>query len=164
MPTTQTAPTLHLITGLPGAGKTTRARRVLAETGGVLLSPDDWLARLNISLVDYEFRFRLQDCLLSHAGDLLRAGVDVVIEFGSWSRAERETIRLVAVDAGAKTTLHFADAPVPELARRVRARGGSDAEALAELLETTWQNYERPTQEEIDGFDNFEGPTTAWLA
>src|SRR5262245_52176030 len=92
---------LYLVCGLPGAGKTTRSRQIVDSLSAVYLCADDWILRLGMSLVDYEFRFKLQDCMLAHAGTILRCGVSVVIEFGSWTREERETIRQVAVREGA---------------------------------------------------------------
>ena len=151
-------PTLFLVCGLPGAGKTTRARQLVETTNAVLLSPDEWIVGLGISLMDYEFRFKLQDVMLVHGGEILRSGANVVIEFGSWSREERENIRQTAVHQGAETELHFLDAPLDELARRVRARGGPDDEALAGLLVGTSHNFERPTEDEIAGFDRYVGP------
>ena len=128
----------------------------------MLLSPDEWIVGVGISLMDYEFRFKLQDVMLAHAGTILRAGASVVIEFGSWSREERENIRQVGVRQGATTELHFLDAPLDELARRVRARGGPDDEALASLLLGTSDGFERPTADEIALFDRYVGPDDLW--
>jgi predicted kinase len=154
---------LYLVCGLPGAGKTTRSQQVVDSVGAVHLSPDEWIVRLGISLIDYEFRIKLQDCMLEHAGRLLRCGVSVVIEFGSWHRAEREKIRQVAVREGATTELHFVDAPLDELVRRVRNRGGPEAEVLASkvLLESSGR-FERPLPEETSVFDRFFGPEDEW--
>ncbi len=126
------------------------------------LSPDEWIVALGVSLVDYGFRFRFQDRMLVHAGDILRCGTSVVVEFGSWSRAERESIRQVGVREGATTELHFVDGPLDELARRVRARGGPDAEALVtDVLLGSSPRFERPTADEIALFDRYVGPDAA---
>lgn len=154
-----TRPKLYLICGLPGAGKTTRAIAITKATGAVRLCPDEWLVAMGISLVDYPIRFRLQDQLIQHGEILLRAGVSVIVEFGSWSRDERERIRQIAVQTDATTELHFVDAPLPELARRVRERGGPDAQRLIEeVLLKFPEKFERPTAEETALYDRYFGP------
>src|SRR6187399_1307841 len=90
---------LFLVCGLPGAGKTTRSRQIVDSVGGLYLSADEWVLGLGMSLLDFEFRVKLQDCLLRHAGELLRSGVSVILEFGSWTRSEREAVRRVGVRA-----------------------------------------------------------------
>ena len=157
------AVTLYLVCGLPGAGKTTRAKAIVAATGAVHLCADEWVVGLGRSLVDFEFRIKLQDVLLAHAGTLLRSGSSVVIEFGSWHRQEREAIRRVAVAVGARAELHFLDAPLDELVRRVRQRGGPDAEVLASsVLMKDSEKFEKPTGDETTLFDRYVDPETPW--
>ena len=118
---------------------------------------------LGRSLVDYEFRARLQDCLLAHAAELLRRNLSVVIEFGSWHRHERDVIRQVAARENANSELHFLKAPLEELVRRVRARGGPEAEALASnVLLKDFTQFEEPSSEEIALFDRYVGPDDEW--
>ncbi|WP_437730532.1 AAA family ATPase [Sorangium sp. So ce1335] len=156
-------PRLYLVCGLPGSGKTTRSRAIASATGAIRLCPDEWLVDIGVSLVDYPFRFLLQGRMLRHAEELLRAGVAVIIEFGSWSRAEREDIRQVAVRAGASTELHFMDAPLEVLRQRVLARGGPDAEVLAnKVLMQDGGAFEPPSPEEARGYDRFVGPHDGW--
>jgi predicted kinase len=157
--------TLYLVCGLPGAGKTTRSQQIVDRLTAAHLCPDEWVTGLGLSLVDYEFRVKLQECLLAHAGKLLRCGLSVVIEFGSWSRAEREAIRQVATHEGATTELHFLDAPLEELVRRVRERGGPCADILAsKVLLQQSTRFERPTPDEIAGFGRYFGPDDEWPA
>lgn len=127
------------------------------------LAADEWVLGLGMSLVDFEFRVKLQDCLLAHAAKLLRAKVSVVVEFGSWSAEEREAIRQVAVREHAVAELHFLKASVEELVRRVRARGGPYAEALAcDVLLRDAAKFQEPLTDEIARFDRYLGPHDTW--
>ena len=158
------APRLYLVCGLPGAGKTTRSREIADRLRIVHLCADDWVVGLGVSLVDFAFRVKLQDRLLAHAADLLRCGVSVVIEFGSWSAEERERIRQTAVREGAATELHFLKVPQDELIRRIRARGGPAAEALVDLVLRDSAKFEEPTPEETSRFERYVGPSEVWSA
>jgi predicted kinase len=155
---------LYLVCGLPGAGKTTRSRLICESVRAVHLCADDWVIGLGKSLVDFDFRVTLQACLLSHAATILRAGVSVIIEFGSWHREERERIRQVGASAGAFVELHFLDAPLESLIQRVRARGGSEAESLVRVLANHSARFEHPSAQEASLFDRYVGPHDLWQA
>jgi len=128
----------------------------------VQLCADDWVLGLGVSLVDFAFRVKLQACLLAHAASLLRCGLSVIVEFGSWSAEERERIRQTAVREGAVTELHFLKVPREELVRRVRARGGSEAEALVNVVLQDAEKFEEPSRDEVSRFDRYVGPTDTW--
>lgn len=53
--------TLHLMCGMVGAGKMTRARQIEAATGAVRLSPDEWIARLIVDTNDWAEADRMRD-------------------------------------------------------------------------------------------------------
>ncbi len=115
-------PTLHLICGLPGAGKTTLAKALEARGGIIRLTPDEWMEALGYGLYDEAARERVETLQWTLAQRLLTAGVSVVLDNGFWSREERDRYRGGAVDAGAAFQLHFLDVPVDELKRRIAAR------------------------------------------
>lgn len=152
-------PSLYLVCGLPGAGKTARSKAIADATQAIRLCTDEWLEALGISLVDYPPRFRFEPHLVQHAAQLLRAGVSVAAEFATWSRAERDAIRDMARRQGAAVELHFVDAPLDELVRRVRERGGPHAAVLAdEILVRLGHRFERPTPDEAATYDRYVGP------
>lgn len=121
--------TLYLTCGLPCAGKTTLAREIEESRGAVRLTPDDWLTRLLgtdrvLGEID-ERRGAMESLLWDVAARLLSLGVDVVLDFGVWSRDEREEFRGRAAALGARSELHFVDAPLDVLIERVRARNAT---------------------------------------
>ena len=115
-------PTLYLLMGLPGSGKTTIGKRLERECPALLLSPDVWMARIVGDGYDAERRRAVQQLQLELADKVLRLGRDVVLEFGFFRHAERNEARQLASTAGAEAQLIFLDPPFEELVNRVEAR------------------------------------------
>jgi len=95
---TQQPPTaiLLLMVGLPGAGKTTRAKELAATHRALRLTPDHWMIPLfGDSMADGK-RWVLEGRLISVALQALRLGTSVVLDFGLWSRDERSALRWLA--------------------------------------------------------------------
>lgn len=149
--------TLHILTGLPGSGKSCYAEHLLAREHGEHVAMDHAVLERGLSLVDYQARFALQPEVEATIAPMLARGVSVVAEFGSWDRAERDRLRRLADGTGAETALHFLDVPVDICIERVLRRGGPDAQALADnVLRDSAHMYERPTEEEGAAYDRFE--------
>ncbi|TDD44867.1 ATP-binding protein [Nonomuraea terrae] len=148
---------LILICGLPGAGKTTLARRLAAERAAVRLCPDEWLAHLGLDPHDEAARDRLEKQLWRHARDLLRLGQTVILEYGFWARSEREELRLAARAMGAAVELHYLTAPLDELWRRVEARHGWGTVPITRaMLEQGAAIFEPPDDAELSRYDRPE--------
>ncbi len=142
---------LFVICGLPGSGKTTLARQLEAEHDARRFCPDEVLA----DLWDQDARAQLELAMWTEAQRLLAGGANVVIEFGSWAREERDVLREGARALGASVELRYLEVPLDELVRRVEIRNtqpGQTTITRAHLEE--WQDViEIPTAEELALFD-----------
>ena len=149
---------LVVITGLPGSGKTTLATQLATAMPAVRMSPDDWMMASGIDLWDASMRDRIEKFQLTLALDLLRGGQSVVIEWGVWTRAERDALRDTAQALGAPVELHHVTAPLDELWRRIAARdleGKWGARSIRrDELEEWAAGYEEPTAEELATYDS----------
>ena len=148
---------LILICGLPGAGKTTLATRLAQEVGAVRLSPDEWKFDLGIDFYDEEGRVRLEARLWRLAQELLALGQSVILENGFWAREERDELRLAARGLGVAVELHYLEAPVDELWRRLEARNEEARPGTAPIgrddLERWAQQFEAPDAAELALYD-----------
>ena len=128
--------TLHLMVGLPGSGKTTLARKLEAEHAALRLSVDEWHIRLfgndfdadtdDAQFAEHNARHDAIEALLwETAARVLVLGVDVILDFGFWTRAERDAFRAKARELGADFRIHFADASEGVLLARIKARNAA---------------------------------------
>jgi predicted kinase len=148
-----TQPVLHLTVGLPGAGKTTLARRIADELGILRLTPDDWMAPLFGHNDAAGRRDILEGRMIWVAHQVLASGSSVVLDFGCWSADERYAIRAVAKSAGARFELHYVE--VDDGVRRARAtlRWQQNPESTFAMTDSDHDRYaaqfEPPTDYEL---------------
>jgi predicted kinase len=60
----------------------------------------------------------------------LHLGIDVVLDYGFWSRAERDHVRKLVALSGAQALFYSVECPVEEAWRRVSARNQQDHRSL----------------------------------
>src|SRR5438876_996832 len=121
--------TLFLICGLPGAGKTTLARQLELSQPALRLSPDEWIAPLLADAADTAELDRLRSPVESLqwevAKRVLALGIDVVLEWGFWSREERAWYRSQAEVLGARVELRYLEVGRDELWARLSRRNAN---------------------------------------
>ncbi|HEY1926010.1 MAG TPA: ATP-binding protein [Caulobacteraceae bacterium] len=119
------APTLFVICGLPGSGKTMLARRLEAEHDALRLTPDEWMSRIVGDGWDHKRREAVEAVMTELAVRALQLGCSVVLDFGCWRRVERDQLRDLARSVGARPQTHYCTAPLEELQRRLSERNRS---------------------------------------
>ena len=155
--TTPASGRLVVITGLPGSGKTTLAVALADSMPACRMCPDDWMMSSGINLWDESARAQIEAFQLTLSLDLLRTGQNVVIEWGVWTRAERDALRDTARSIGAPVELRYVSADTDELWRRIverdlEGRWGSRSIQRHELDE--WMRiYQPPTGDELATYD-----------
>ncbi len=156
--------TLHLICGLPGAGKTTLAKEIAARGGAVRFCPDEWIKdiwREKAETEGNQFRDHIEQLQWKTAKEILRNRVDVIIEWGTWGRDEREKLRDEARETGAKVKLYYLDVSREILRERILIRNkdlGFDEFYIPEneietFLDDCFNSFQIPTGEELNSYD-----------
>jgi predicted kinase len=152
------APTLHLMVGLPCAGKTTLARKLEYERSALRLTPDEWQLRLfgqDAEDPEHDARHTLIETLLWElASRALELGTNVILDFGFWAREEREDFRARAKQLGASSEVHFLDVPEDELLRRLALRNAQDSPGTFRITEEMMKPwiafFQKPTPDELE--------------
>jgi predicted kinase len=157
--------TLFLIVGLPGAGKTTRAKELAAKHRALRLTPDEWMIRLfGDSMADGK-RFVLEGRLISVALQVLRLGTSVVLDFGFWGRDERSALRWLARSAGTPCRVVYLpidkEVQLARIAHR-QARTPHRTFPMTEAEVDTWrERFQVPDAAELNGSE-IAGPPAGW--
>lgn len=157
-----TRPTLFLTVGLPGTGKTTDARRIEVEQKALRLTKDEWMKALyglaNPSSAADVIEGRLIDIGLR----ALELGVDVVVDFGLWSRDERSALRQAAADVGATVAMRYFELAPAEQRKRLDRRQAEEPHSTWRMSDeelATWAGViSIPTPGELDGSEPIDGP------
>ena len=145
---------LVIVCGLPGSGKTTLAKNLCANGAAVRMSPDDWMEALGINLWNQVVRARTESLQWRISQDLLAQGITVVIEWGTWAKAERDVLRIGARSVGAVVELRYLDVDVDELWSRVSTRQMEDPPITRQDLKQWFDQFEAPDDAELALFDS----------
>ena len=157
-------PILHLICGLPGSGKTTLAKNISASSGAYRFSPDEWIKDIwkdKSEVEGNQFRDQIEQLQWGIAIHMLQNSMDVIIEWGTWGRSEREKIRDEAWSAGASVKFYFLNISRELLKERIleRNRGIGQhefyipEEEIEVFLNDCFKSFQIPTAEEMATYD-----------
>lgn len=157
---------LLLMVGLPGAGKTTRAKELAAAHRALRLTPDEWMISLFGEPEADGKRDLLEGRLIAVALQALRLGTNVVLDFGFWSRDERSALRWLATSAGASSQVIYL--PVGKAVQRARiahrqATAPHTTFPMTEADIDSWRRqFQAPDAAELSGGETVPGPPPGW--
>ena len=117
-------PTIHMIHGYLGAGKTTFARKLERELPAIRFSPDEWVTRIfgHVHMDPETMGEPVADIMDRCWTRCAELGLDVVLDSGFWSRRSRDETRARAAALGAACRLYYLWVPDEVAWARVEAR------------------------------------------
>jgi predicted kinase len=148
-------PTLYLICGFIGAGKTTFSKKLEAKTA-VRITKDEWSIRLigNDPTIDgyAEWDRKITGLSRDVAFQLAEKGIDVILDEGFWERKTRDEMRTRTEAIGAKLVMYYLECPIEQIRDRVLERNKKvtkeSFEISGKLLDGYLKYWEPPTEDE----------------
>jgi len=164
----RTAPTLFVMVGLPASGKSTRAKQIEEERQALRLTPDEWMIPLFNDNDANGKRNVLEGRFIWLALRALRHGVDVVLDFGVWSKDERTALRTLATAVGASCELVYLKTDKHQQRRWRDDRASMEPETTFHITDEDLDEYRRrfvpPDDDELSGAELDPPPAgyTSW--
>ena len=148
--------TVYLIVGLPGAGKTTRAKELEISVSALRITPDEWQTALfgNQDLLP-DKRDLLEGKLIRLGMRAAELGITVVFDFGLWGRDERSALRWIAGTVGARSQVVYLPITPEEQRTRVTNRFATAPDQTFHMsdveLEQWRTQFQAPAEDELRG-------------
>jgi predicted kinase len=108
---------------------------------------------LGINLHDEDKRARIEALQWTLGQQLLKLGQVVIIEWGTWARSERDTLRFGARALGASVELHFTSELPDVLIERIKHRARENPPITHDSVDQWLASFEPPTEEEMRLYD-----------
>lgn len=153
--------TVHLICGKICSGKTFFCRQLVEETGAIVLSCDErMLAMRPDGLFGDQHEAiaaKVQQELLQESLQLTEKGIPIILEWGFWTKENRQQITAFYREKGRDIIWHYMDVSdeqwLKNIAHRNAAvrRGEEKAYVVDEALKAKLEySFESPAPEEMD--------------
>ena len=138
-------------------GKSTYARKIQAQNKAVILSIDDITLTMfpdGAGDMHDTYAMRAERYLLELSLQILQTGVDVILDWGLWTKDMRDRIRsFYATHNAIQTELPYLRISPEEWNRRISKRNAAGERAYYVddgLLEKSGALFEEPSEDEVD--------------
>jgi predicted kinase len=146
---------VYLIVGLPGAGKTTRAKELETSESALRLTPDEWQISLFGDQNAPDKRDLVEGRLVQLGMRAAQLGINVVFDFGFWGKDERSSLRWIAATVGARSQVVYLPIDSEEQRRRVTTRFAATPDQTFHMsdveLEQWRAQFQVPDSDELNG-------------
>lgn len=122
-------PTVYMMLGLPGSGKTTYSKQLKSMLSIPRLSLDEEYSKLGGDLHSHKWNEQIADkasmLIKSRIKKLIESNESVILDFCPWKKGERSQYRDFVESIGANCHIYYFDTSITELNQRLLTRNGS---------------------------------------
>jgi predicted kinase len=152
----------HLICGSTGAGKSTYAKRLSDEIGGIHFAIDEWMVALfwkdSPNPIEFEWAMervnRSEVMIAAMAIQAVERCVPAILDLGFTKAAHRQKFADIAAEAGIEVALHYLAVPADVRWTRVQHRNAQKGETFSlevnrEMFDFVEGLWEAPSEAEL---------------
>jgi predicted kinase len=142
------------------SGKTTYAEKLRIQRRGVVLSIDEVMLNLfdeNLGDKHDEYVAKVKAMLLDKSLELIEVGIEVILDWGLWTKEERQSIREFYKSNGVECEIHYLDITDELWQQRINLRNSQIREGKSSayyvddgLAEKVNSIFEKPSDSEVD--------------
>lgn len=151
-------PTVYLMLGLPGSGKTTFSKTLEQRLGIPRLSLDEEYSKLGGDLSstkwDTAIETKAHKTIKRQMKHIVERGESVILDFCPWQKEDRHNYRGYIQSIGATSHLYYLKVEIDELKRRLEGRNSlSNSEAhivTADMLNAFVTRFDPPQEEDYE--------------
>jgi len=150
-------PTVYIICGFIGAGKTTFAKKLEKETDAVRITKDEWMIKIFGNKITSDKNFEEYDknvieLTRNFAFKILGSGGDVILDEGFWAKSQRDEMKKKIMEAGGIPKLYYVEHSMDSMRARVAKRSKNPPRDSFDISEEMFDHYvaywEVPTADE----------------
>lgn len=148
-------PTVYMLCGLAGSGKSTYSKKLEVEQGIPRFSLDETYFSLTGNKRpehhNYEVEKQAEEQIIAEMKRRLANGQSLILDHGFWKKANRDRYRQLIQESGGTPKLIYFKVPKQELLRRLEERNKAATIGThiisPELLDTFYERFEEPSGE-----------------
>ncbi|MCI6277285.1 MAG: ATP-binding protein [Clostridium sp.] len=154
--------TIYMLCGKVGSGKSTYAQNLKSDRNTFVLSYDELMLVLFDDCIGpakhQDMVSRCKKFLFGQALQLLEMNIDVVLDFGFWTKSEREETKKFFSDKNIEVKLHYINPPYEVITEHLEIRNKAIDQGLRGYYMTPEKRkrfdsfFQEPSKEEIDKY------------
>ncbi len=146
-------PTVYLMCGFLGAGKTTYSKKLAQNTGAQHLNPDEFCMQ-KYPPEEYENNWeacfvQTLEYLWQEIATYIKHYKDVIFDMGFWTKSSRKQAVNKIKQMGGNPIIYYIYAPDEVLKQRLKTRTGKIAEQNLLQFDIIKKSFEEPSQDEV---------------
>jgi predicted kinase len=151
-------PTVYLMLGLPGSGKTTSSKKLHQKLNIPRLSLDEEYSKLGGDLAspkwNKEIEAKANEIIKSRMKEVVGRGESVILDFCPWRKEERERYREYIKSIGAVDYVYYLNVPIKELKQRLEVRNSNPSNdthvVTPDMLDAFTARFDPPHEENFE--------------